>query len=228
MTMPLIELRGLSKTFDLNTTALSGLTISIEDGESVAIVGTSGSGKSTLLSLLGLLELPSAGTYHLNGIDASNLREVARTYLRRKYIGFVFQSFQLIPHLTALENVTLSARIAGVRSDRAAALLESLGLGDRIDWMPAQMSGGEQQRVAIARALVRTPKLLLCDEPTGNLDSASTSQVLDYMVANRGAGSAMIVVTHDMTVARRCDRVVQLHDGRILEDSGRSVNRGPS
>jgi putative ABC transport system ATP-binding protein len=194
--------------------------LSIEDGEAVALVGPSGSGKSTLLNLLGGLDSPSSGEIWVDGenlAQASPKRLVAH---RRERIGFVFQSFNLLQHRTAIENVEVPLMIAGIdraqRRKQALALLERVGLGARTDHRPNQLSGGEQQRVAIARALANHPKILLADEPTGNLDSATGSEVMALLRELNAAGLTMILVTHDMAVASYADRIVRLRDGKIV------------
>ena len=201
--------------------ALRGVSETIQDGEYVAIMGPSGSGKSTLLNLLGCLDSPSRGRYFLAGDDVAGLAddELAETRLRR--IGFIFQSFHLVPRLSAVQNVELPMIFAGLspadRRARAEASLSAVGLSDRIDHRPNELSGGQKQRVAIARATVMNPGLLLADEPTGNLDSRSGAQVLDLLAELQAEGRTLVVVTHDPVVARRADRVVVLRDGEILK-----------
>lgn len=201
--------------------ALRGVSETIQDGEYVAIMGPSGSGKSTLLNLLGCLDSPSRGRYFLAGDDVAGLAddELAETRLRR--IGFIFQSFHLVPRLSAVQNVELPMIFAGLsladRRARAEASLAAVGLSDRIDHRPNELSGGQKQRVAIARATVMNPGLLLADEPTGNLDSRSGAQVLDLLAELQAEGRTLVVVTHDPVVARRADRVVVLRDGEILK-----------
>ena len=201
--------------------ALRGVSERIEDGEYVAIMGPSGSGKSTLLNLLGCLDSPSRGRYFLAEEDVAGLGddELAETRLRR--IGFIFQSFHLVPRLSAVQNVELPMIFAGLspadRRARAEASLAAVGLSDRISHRPNELSGGQKQRVAIARATVMNPGLLLADEPTGNLDSRSGAQVLDLLAEMQAAGRTLVVVTHDPAVARRADRVVVLRDGEILK-----------
>lgn len=201
--------------------ALRGVSERIEDGEYVAIMGPSGSGKSTLLNLLGCLDSPSRGRYFLAEEDVAGLGddELAETRLRR--IGFIFQSFHLVPRLSAVQNVELPMIFAGLspadRRARAEASLAAVGLSDRTRHRPNELSGGQKQRVAIARATVMNPGLLLADEPTGNLDSRSGAQVLDLLAEMQAAGRTLVVVTHDPAVARRADRVVVLHDGEILK-----------
>lgn len=219
---PVVELQGVSRTFqagDVSVTALKDAELSVGRGEYVAIVGPSGSGKSTLLNLLGLLDRPTEGTYHLEGVDTSLLEEGQRAGLRSRRIGFVFQSFHLLAHRTVLENVLLATVYNGMpRAERvpaAEAALRRVGLGHRMDFRPTTLSGGERQRVAIARALVTRPGLLLADEPTGNLDSATGEAVLELFDELRADGLTLIVVTHDDYVSSHADRLVRLRDGRV-------------
>lgn len=201
--------------------ALRPSTLSVGQGDYLSIIGPSGSGKSTLLNLLGLLDRPTAGSYTLDGINTFGLSENERTALRGTRIGFVFQSFHLIDHRTAIENVTLGllyrAGDAAERQDRAIAALESVGLSHRLDAFPSTMSGGERQRVAIARAIVGQPAVLLCDEPTGNLDSSTTETVLAILDRLHAAGSTIIVITHEDSVANRGSRIVRIRDGQLTE-----------
>lgn len=201
-------------------TILHQLDLEIAAGESVAILGASGSGKSTLLGLLAGLDLPSAGTVRINGEDLFALDEDGRAMLRGRLIGFVFQSFQLLPALTALENVMLPLELAGASDaqQQAHAVLERVGLNDRLQSYPKHLSGGEQQRVAIARAFAPRPKLLLADEPTGNLDSATGARIIDLLFElNREQGTTLVLVTHDAELAARCGRRLRLVDGRLAE-----------
>ncbi|MFI0367620.1 ABC transporter ATP-binding protein [Actinomadura sp. 1N219] len=213
-------------------TALHEADLVIERGELVAIVGPSGSGKSTLLNLLGLLDRPSSGAYRLDGVDVAPLSEAERTALRGQRIGFAFQAFHLLPYRSAVENVMLAQLYApGRRSGRrskgqragrreaAQAALRRVGLGHRMDALPSRLSGGERQRVAIARALVNEPSLLLCDEPTGNLDSETSATVLELLEALHRSGQTVVVITHDAEVARRAERIVTIRDGRLGEDA---------
>jgi putative ABC transport system ATP-binding protein len=200
--------------------ALAEVTEHIAAGEHVAIMGPSGSGKSTLLNVIGCLDRPTAGSYWLAGREVSRLDDAALTQVRRHLIGFVFQAYHLVPRLTAAENVGLPMVFAGVpraeRHERVRAALADVGLTERADHRPDQLSGGERQRVAIARAVVMHPRLLLADEPTGNLDRASGAQVLDLLSRLRAGGLTLVVVTHDPTVARRAERVLMMVDGRIV------------
>ena len=220
---PVVELRGVSRTYgtDPPVHALRGVDLTVQPGDWLAVVGPSGSGKSTLLNVLGCLDRPTAGTYRIDGIDASGLSEDERASLRARSIGFVFQTFHLLGHRTALENVMLAdIYAAGDREDRAAraqAALEKVGIGHRRDFLPTKMSGGEQQRVAIARALLGSPRLLLCDEPTGNLDTANTESVLELFDQLASEGLTFVVITHDEEVAARARRVVRIVDGRLTE-----------
>jgi len=219
---PLIKADGLSKVVPNGPeqlVILHEIDLAVMAGEAVAIVGASGSGKSTLLGLLAGLDTPSAGSVHLNGADLFALDEDGRAALRARLLGFVFQSFQLLPALNALENVMLPLELAGAAdaARRAAAMLERVGLRERLGHYPKYLSGGEQQRVALARAFVIEPKLLLADEPTGNLDAETGAGIIELMFAlNAAAGTTLVLVTHDDAIARRCQRQVRLAAGRIL------------
>ncbi len=202
-------------------TILHHLDLEIASGESVAILGASGSGKSTLLGLLAGLDLPTSGEVHINGENLFALDEDGRAALRGRLIGFVFQSFQLLPALTAIENVMLPLELAGTASAREMALsvLQRVGLSERLHHYPKHLSGGEQQRVAIARAFVTQPKLLLADEPTGNLDSATGGRIIDLLFElNREQGTTLILVTHDAELAARCGRRLRLVDGHLVAE----------
>ena len=213
--------RGIGKTVksgDSDLVILRDIELEITSGEAVAVVGASGSGKSTLLAILAGLDLPSAGSVELDGVDLGKLDEDARARLRGRTIGFVFQSFQLLPGHTALENVMLPLELAGRDDAEAAAtrVLERVGLGQRLHHYPKHLSGGEQQRVALARAFVVQPKVLLADEPTGSLDAAAGEEVIGLLFQmNREAGTTLVMVTHDETLAARCGRIVRLAAGRI-------------
>nr|WP_307789104.1 ABC transporter ATP-binding protein [Glycomyces salinus] len=219
----LIELDGVGMTYPgpPPVEALRPVELRVETGEYVAIVGPSGSGKSTLLNLLGLLDAPTTGTYFLDGHDTSKLSESKRTGLRAAKIGFIFQSFHLMAHRTATENVAMALVYRGVprrrRKQIARAKLELVGLGHRLDAVPTTLSGGERQRVAIARALATDPSLLLCDEPTGNLDSATADAVLATIDELHGRGLTILMITHDHDVAERAERAVTIRDGRLSE-----------
>lgn len=198
---------------------LDGINLEIRQGEFVAIMGPSGSGKSTLLGLIAGLDTPTSGTIQINGTRLENLSEDEMTLLRGRLIGFVFQSYQLIPGLTALENVAIPLELSGEKNaaDLAAALLSEVGLAGRKDHYPLQLSGGEQQRVAIARAFSIRPPLLLADEPTGNLDSDTGNKIISLLVEwHRKIQNTMVLVTHDSNIAKLADRVIQLHDGKIV------------
>jgi putative ABC transport system ATP-binding protein len=221
----MIRLRGLSRDFlvgDQIVHALRDVDFDIGHGEFVAIMGPSGSGKSTLLNLLGLLDQPSAGRYELDGRDVTELSETETARLRRDKIGFVFQSFHLVPRLTAAANVALPMTLAGVppkeRSERVAKLLAEVGLSDRADHRPAQLSGGQLQRVAIARAMSMQPALLLADEPTGNLDRATGREIMSLLAALNRAGTTLLVITHDAEIGARAARRIVMEDGRVLRD----------
>lgn len=218
----MIEIRNLKRHYDQGGTvvrALDGIDLDIASGEFVAIMGPSGSGKSTLLNVLGALDRPDAGHYRLDGIEVSSLDDDAASDLRNRRIGFVFQAFQLLPRLDVLENVLLPLRYARQPDPeapaRARALLERIGLGSRLHHTPGQLSGGQMQRAAIARALLMRPALLLADEPTGNLDSASAREVLALFDELHRDGQTIVLVTHDSDVANRAERTVHLRDGRI-------------
>jgi putative ABC transport system ATP-binding protein len=220
---PVLLVEGLGKAVDSPVNGerliiLQAIELDIACGESVAIVGPSGSGKSTLLGLLAGLDLPSEGSVRLDGIDITALDEDARAGLRGRKLGFVFQSFQLLPTFTALENVMLPLELADRADARGAAaqFLERVGLDQRLQHYPAQLSGGEQQRVALARAFVTRPKLLLADEPTGNLDACTGQRIIELMFElNAEQGTTLVLVTHDHVLADRCDRILELHDGRL-------------
>jgi len=217
---PLVRMEGVTKVYRRGAAevrALDGVDFEVRRGEWVAVTGPSGSGKSTLLHLLGLLDRPTAGRVLIEGRDATALGDAEASRLRGRSIGFVFQDFHLLPEETALRNVMLPLLYAGVAgaADRARAALESVGLGDRADHRPAELSGGEQQRVAIARALVKEPLLVLADEPTGNLDSATEERILELLADLHGRGITLVVVTHEPAVAARAPRRVVVRDGRI-------------
>ncbi|GAA1684801.1 ABC transporter ATP-binding protein [Glycomyces endophyticus] len=205
--------------------ALRGVSLAVEQGEYVAVMGTSGSGKSTLMHILGLLDQPTSGSYRLDGVDVAGLDEGAQSLVRSRRIGFVFQAFNLIPRTTAAANVELPLAYARVsrtdRRRRVAAALAQVGLADRAGHKPNQLSGGQQQRVAVARALVTAPSLLLADEPTGNLDSRSTADILDLFDRLHESGRTIILITHEDEVAERAGRVIRLRDGDVVSDTAR-------
>jgi putative ABC transport system ATP-binding protein len=223
---PLIEVRDLCRTYDLGETrlaALEAVTLAIERGEFVAVMGASGSGKSTLMNLLGCLDTPTSGSYRLAGRDVGSLSSDDRAGIRNREIGFVFQSFNLVPRTSALENVELPLVYGGVapaeQRERARAALRAVGLIDRDASTPSQLSGGQQQRVAVARALVNRPVLLLADEPTGNLDTRTSLELLAlFQKLNREAGITIVLVTHEPDIASYAARVVTFRDGRIISD----------
>jgi putative ABC transport system ATP-binding protein len=225
----MIELEHITRFFqvgDQEVHALDDVTVTIGNGEYVAVMGPSGSGKSTLLNVLGLLDQPTAGTYRLDGRVTTGLGDDEQARVRSEKIGFIFQTFHLVPRLTALENVelpmTLASRPPGERHARARELLASVGLSDRAHHRPDQLSGGQRQRVAIARALTMKPTLLLADEPTGNLDSASGKEVLEALERLNAEGFTLVVVTHDPVVGARARRRIGMRDGRVVEDSTRA------
>lgn len=224
--MPLLELRGVSKVYQMGDTpvhALREVSLSVEKGEFLAILGQSGAGKSTLMNLLGCLDLPDTGEYLLAGEDVAQLGERRLSGIRNRQIGFVFQGFNLIPTLTAQENVELPLSYRGLgrreREALAAAALAEVGLADRQRHYPAQLSGGQQQRVAIARAIAARPPILLADEPTGNLDSASGAGVMDILSRLHRQGRTVVLITHDQRVAEHASRRVRILDGRIVQDT---------
>jgi putative ABC transport system ATP-binding protein len=219
---PVIEMHGIGKVYRsgrLEVDALREVDLEVHDGDFLAIVGPSGSGKSTLMNLLGCLDRPTSGTYRLTGENVAELDDDALARLRNRTIGFVFQSFNLLPRTTALENVAMPLLYAGVprgeRIARAREALERLGLGDRMDHQPSELSGGQQQRVAIARALVTRPAILLADEPTGNLDSQSGADVLALLHELNATGTTVVLITHDGDVAVAAKRSVRVKDGRV-------------
>lgn len=225
----MIDTRGLVHDYPVGETAihaLRGVSFSVRPGEMVAIMGPSGSGKSTLMHLIGCLDTPTSGTVHIAGEDVSNLSETELAIVRNRRIGFVFQRFNLIPRISILDNVTTPLLYAGVsprmREERAAEALEKVGLGARLLHRSVQLSGGQQQRVAIARALVTNPIIILADEPTGNLDTATGKAILELFEVVNAAGTTVIIVTHDAEVSSVCRRVVHLRDGLIERDSGGS------
>jgi putative ABC transport system ATP-binding protein len=228
---PIIEVDNLSMSYALAHTqveVLRGVNLRIETGTRVAIAGPSGSGKTSLLLLFSGLERPSSGRVVIDGVDIGQLDRDGLADMRRERVGIVFQSFHLLPSLTALDNVALPLQMAGKRDAReqARSMLARVGLGGRLDHFPTQMSGGEQQRVAIARALVHRPRLLLADEPTGNLDDTTAESVRELLFElNRDLGTTLILVTHDLDFAARCDRVLRLHDGQLVETAPDAVHR---
>lgn len=227
MSAPVISIAQVSKIFDSGdnrVVALDNVTMHVDQGEMLAIMGPSGSGKSTLMTIIGLLDVPSSGRYMLDGIDTSTLDRDAQAAVRNQKIGFVFQNFNLLPRLTALQNVELPMVYARVpvaeRHERARAALEAVGLGNRLQNRPNELSGGQKQRVAIARSLVNNPEFLLADEPTGALDSRTGHEIMDlFRTLNRDRGLTVVVVTHDAEVGKQMDRIVSLRDGVINMDA---------
>ena len=222
----MINVEDLTKTFPMGETevyALNGTTFTIDQGEMVAIMGPSGSGKSTLMSIIGCLDVPSSGTYSLDGVAIENMDDTQLAEIRGRKIGFVFQQFNLLSRTSALENVMLPLTYAGARGaeryERALKVLERVGLSDRTHHTPSELSGGQQQRVAIARALVNEPAILLADEPTGALDSKTGIEIMDlFQSLHSENGQTVILVTHDPYIARHTDRIIKLSDGKILSD----------
>ncbi|MGN6607599.1 MAG: ABC transporter ATP-binding protein [Jatrophihabitans sp.] len=226
----LVDVRKTYRTGAMEVEALRGVTLSIADGEYVAIMGPSGSGKSTLMHILGCLDVPTSGTYRLAGEDVGAMDELDLAEARNRRIGFVFQQFNLLPNLTALRNVELPLIYAGMPKEQrrraAEAALARVGLADRVHHRPGELSGGQQQRAAVARALVGDPALLLADEPTGNLDSVATADVLALFDELHAQGRTVVLITHEAEVAERAARVIRVRDGRIAADE-RSVTSGP-
>jgi putative ABC transport system ATP-binding protein len=227
----MIELQGAVKVYQMGETelrALDNVSLTIETGDLVAIMGPSGSGKSTMMNILGCLDIPTDGTYKLDGVDVSGLNDNQLSEIRNRKIGFVFQSFNLIPRTSAVRNVELPMVYAGTGNRRAKAVeaLEKVGLGQRAKHMPSELSGGQQQRVAIARAIVTNPVMILADEPTGNLDSASTAEIMRLLVELNKTGRTVVLITHENEVASYAKRVITLRDGRIVSDRTQG-NRTP-
>ncbi len=228
MAETLIDLRHIYKTYDeggkMPVPVLEDVSLRVEDGEYLAIMGPSGSGKSTLMNIIGCLDLPTEGEFYLGGENVLTMNENAVADLRNRMIGFVFQNFNLLPRETALENVALPLLYAGVprreRAERARAALESVGLGDRVDFLPTQLSGGQKQRVAIARAMINRPHVLLADEPTGALDTASGKQVMELFEKLNRDGMTVVMITHAPEIAQRARRMIRILDGKIAEEGG--------
>ena len=233
MNQAVIDIQGITKTYvngKLSVPVLYGIDLQVNKGEFVSIMGPSGSGKSTFMNILGCLDRPTTGSYRLNGDEVATLSDDELAFVRNKQIGFVFQSFNLLTKLTALENVALPMIYAGMdkksRNERATALLSSVGLGDRMDHLPSELSGGQRQRVAIARALANNPAIIMADEPTGNLDSKSTIDVMNIFRGLYEEGRTIILVTHEPEIATYASRNVVLRDGLIVEDS-QNLNMTP-
>ena len=221
----LIELKDVYKIYpmgDETVHALDCVSLSIDQGEFVAIVGSSGSGKSTAMNIIGCLDVPTSGSYHLGGVDVSTMDDDQQAEIRNKMLGFIFQQYNLIPKLSVLENVELPLLYAGVpaeeRRDRAIRSLERVGLADKWKHLPSQLSGGQQQRVSIARALAGSPSVILADEPTGALDSRTGREVLSFLKQLNREGDTVVLITHDNSIAVRADRIIRLQDGRIIYD----------
>ena len=224
-TRPVVRLRGITKTYrigrEIEVRALQGVDLDIVSGEFVAIMGPSGSGKSTLMNVLGCLDVPDTGTYELAGENVAALSDDALAAIRNRHLGFVFQTFNLLPRLNAIENVELPLVYGGDGRDRQArakAALEAVGLGDRVHHRPSELSGGQQQRVAIARALLNDPSMILADEPTGNLDSRSSAEILAIFQRLNAGGKTVVMVTHEPDVAAHCRRIVRMRDGVVAHD----------
>lgn len=223
--MSLIEIRDIYKIYnpgENEVRALDGIDLTVEHGEFLAIVGQSGSGKSTLMNMLGLLDIPTSGTYTLDGVDVAHMTDDELSEIRNKQIGFIFQGFNLIPSLTAVENVELPLVYRGMKKEErnklALEALERVGLSHRLDHLPKQMSGGQQQRVAIARAVAARPPIILADEPTGNLDSHSGVEVMKILHELHSEGRTIILITHDNDIANEAQRVIRIQDGQIISD----------
>ena len=221
----LIQFQDIYKIYPMGDTdvhALDGISLTIDRGEFVAIVGQSGSGKSTAMNIIGCLDVPSSGTYHLGGVDVSTMDDDQQAEIRNKMLGFIFQQYNLIPKLTVLENVELPLLYAGVgashRRERALSALERVGLADKRKNLPSQLSGGQQQRVSIARALAGDPSVILADEPTGALDSRTGRDVLRFLQELNAEGNTVVLVTHDNSIAVKAKRIIRLQDGRIIYD----------
>lgn len=230
MAKAVIEISGIGKTYrigDVEVHALRKVDLLINRGEYVALMGPSGSGKSTLMNILGCLDTPSRGTYELNGTNVSKMTDNELAEIRNKEIGFIFQTFNLLARNTALDNVALPLVYAGVskkdRITRAEASLTSVGLGDRMEHKPNELSGGQRQRVAIARALVNNPSIILADEPTGNLDTKTSHEIMDLLEKIHENGNTVIIVTHEEDIAKRAKRIVRLRDGEIESDTNAAI-----
>lgn len=226
----MIDLKNIYKIYtdgDSEIRALDGVSLHVSKGEFVAIVGASGSGKSTCMNIIGCLDIPTSGSYHLNGNDVSSLSAKELAHIRNRELGFIFQQYNLIPKLTVLENVELPLLYKGVKAQRrkemALEALERVGLADRFKKFPSQLSGGQQQRVSIARALAGNPPVILADEPTGALDSKTGRDVLEFLQKLNEEGNTIVLITHDNSIADRIKRVVRIHDGKIISDETKEV-----
>ena len=228
--MTIIRMENIRKTYDtgkVKVDALTGIDLEVDSGELVAIVGPSGSGKSTLMNLLGCLDTPSEGTYELGGELVGGVSRDQLAEIRNRRVGFVFQNFNLLPHISALENVELPMLFGGLspkeRRARATELLERVGLGERVDHKPTELSGGQMQRVAIARSLAMNPDIVLADEPTGNLDTSSGTDIMSIFTELWKSGRTLIIITHDPALARRASRIVEIRDGKITSDAKNEI-----
>ena len=229
MNQTVIDIQGITKTYvngKLSVPVLHGIDLQVNKGEFVSIMGPSGSGKSTFMNILGCLDRPTTGSYRLNGDEVATLSDDELAFVRNKQIGFVFQSFNLLTKLTALENVALPMIYAGMdkktRNERAAALLASVGLGDRMDHLPSELSGGQRQRVAIARALANNPAIIMADEPTGNLDSKTSMDVIGLLkTTSKKFNQTMIMITHNEEIAQLADRIIRIEDGKVFVRGGK-------
>ena len=230
MANEIIHMEGIRKVYDtgkVKVEALKGIDLAVSQGQFLATVGPSGSGKSTLMNLIGCLDTPTAGRYRLGSEDVSGFDRDALADVRNRRVGFVFQGFNLLPQISAFENVEMPLVFGGIppreRRQRVEELLERVGLADRMEHKPTELSGGEMQRVAIARALSMQPDVLLADEPTGNLDSSAGGDIMQLFTRLWEQGRTVVVITHDMSLARRASRIVQMHDGRIVADTARAA-----
>ncbi|MFZ5808126.1 MAG: ABC transporter ATP-binding protein [Chloroflexota bacterium] len=222
-----IDAKGLTKIYkmgDVEVQALRGISLQIARGSVTAIMGPSGSGKSTLMNILGCLDRPTAGDYYLDEVNVASMNENQLAEIRNQKVGFIFQSFNLLPRSSALTNVELPLRyrsgMNGRRAELARQALEAVGLGDRLHHRPNELSGGQQQRVAIARAIITQPSIIMADEPTGNLDSKSGDEIMELLLGlNKSLGTTLIIVTHDADIARRAERIIHIRDGQVQEDS---------
>lgn len=224
---PLVKLSNVNKIYqtgEVSLQALKDINLAVKKGDFIAIIGASGSGKSTLMNVIGLLDHPTSGSYELDGMDTSHLRENTLAQIRNKKIGFIFQSFNLLPRTTALDNVAMPLVYAGIsksdRIKRAKQALDDVGLPDKLLSKPNQLSGGQQQRVAIARALINNPQLILADEPTGNLDSKSGEEIMKILDKLKKDGKTIIMITHEANIARHAKRILRIKDGVIFDDTG--------